>query len=110
MKLLFDHNLSPKLGRLLADLYPQSKHVVELGLERATDYQVWESAKMLGFTIVTKDSDFNDMVVLQGFPPKVIWVRLGNCTTHQVEQTLRNSVQIISAFIDNKDTGILELT
>lgn len=110
MKLLFDHNLSPRLVHLLANLYPQSSHVAELGLDRAADGEVWELARTAGFTIVTKDSDFNDLVVLRGFPPKVIWLRLGNCTTRQAEQTLRTSYQVISEFIGDMDTGILELT
>ncbi len=37
MKLLFDQNLSPRLPRLLADLYPESVHVREVGLREATD-------------------------------------------------------------------------
>ncbi len=110
MKLLFDHNLSPRLVHLLADIYLQSSHVAELGLDRAADDEVWEVARAAGFTIVTKDSDFNDLVVLRGFPPKVIWLRLGNCTTSHAEQTLRTSYQVISEFVSDIDTGILELT
>lgn len=41
MKLLFDQNLSPRLPRLLADLYPDSAHIRELGMRDATDTQIW---------------------------------------------------------------------
>jgi predicted nuclease of predicted toxin-antitoxin system len=37
MKLLFDQNLSPRLPRILIDIYPESIHVRELNLRDATD-------------------------------------------------------------------------
>jgi len=80
MKLLFDHNLSPRLVQRLADLYPGASHVALGGLDRATDLAVWTYAQTNEYVIVTKDSDFNDVSVLRGFPPKVIWLRLGNCS------------------------------
>jgi predicted nuclease of predicted toxin-antitoxin system len=75
VKLLFDHNLSPRLIRRLADLYPNSSHVYLLGLDRADDQAVWEHARREGYLIVTKDADFGDLCMLFGFPPKVIWIR-----------------------------------
>ena len=59
MKLLFDHNLSPKLVNRLADLFPDSSHVKGVGLDYASDDQVREHARLNGFAIVTKDEDFN---------------------------------------------------
>ena len=66
MKLLFDENLSPRLPRALADLYPDSAHVHECGLGSADDARIWDYAKQNGFTIVSKDSDFQDRSVLHG--------------------------------------------
>lgn len=56
MKLLFDNNLSQKLVVYLDDLFPDSNHVTLINLERATDLDVWETAKSENFTIVSKDS------------------------------------------------------
>ena len=39
MKLLFDQNLSPRLPRVLADIYPESVHVREINMRDATDTQ-----------------------------------------------------------------------
>jgi predicted nuclease of predicted toxin-antitoxin system len=72
MKLLFDQNLSPRLPRLLADIYADSVHVREVGLRDADDSDVWEYAKLNGFTIVSKDSDFQQRSLLYGSPPKFI--------------------------------------
>ena len=74
MKLLFDQNLSPKLPMRLADLFPGSQHVLELGLDAADDDDVWEEARQMGFTVVSKDEDYSHLSVLRGSPPKVIWL------------------------------------
>ena len=110
MKLLFDHNLSPRLVDLLSDLYPQSNHVATIGLDTASDHAVWTCAREHGFIIVTKDSDFNDLTVLRGYPPKILWLRMGNCTTRQVERALRAAHPLMSEFLVDGDAGILELT
>ena len=70
---------------------------------------VWEYARDKGYTIVTKDADFNAMSLLRGFPPKVVWLRLGNCTTTDVERVLRSGHAQILAFVANDSAGILEL-
>ncbi len=80
MKLLFDQNLSPRLTRLLADIYADSIHVREVGLREADDLAIWQYAKVHGFAIVSKDSDFQQRSLLHGAPPKFIWLRVGNCT------------------------------
>ncbi len=89
MKLLFDHNLSPKFLGRLADLFPDSEHVRNVNLHEADDRKVWEYARANGFVIVSKDEDFHQLSFLYGAPPKVVWVRLGNCTTTDIEQALR---------------------
>lgn len=109
MKLLFDHNLSPKLVFLLAELYPGSSHVASVALDKASDSDVWAYARASEFTIVTKDSDFNDLVLIRGFPPKVIWLRLGNCTTRQVADVLRSSFEVVEEFLASEEISILEL-
>jgi predicted nuclease of predicted toxin-antitoxin system len=58
VKLLFDQNLSPRLVGLLADVFPGSLHVRQVGLERADDESIWSLARDRSFAIVTKDSDF----------------------------------------------------
>jgi predicted nuclease of predicted toxin-antitoxin system len=110
MKLLFDQNLSCRLISRLADVYPEASHASLVGLDRASDDAVWAYARANGYTIVTKDSDFNERSVLRGFPPKVIWLRLGNCATGRVEATLRRHQADIQAFIEDAILGVLELS
>ncbi len=86
LNLLFDQNLSPKLIRQLEDLYPNSNHLELLGLGTADDETIWEHAKQNDFVVVTKDADFADLSVFRGFPPKVIWIRRGNCSTNDIKR------------------------
>jgi predicted nuclease of predicted toxin-antitoxin system len=110
MKLLFDQNLSPKLVNRLADLFAGSSHVQSAGLDCASDDQVWEHARLNGFVIVTKDEDYNNLSVVRGNPPKVIWLQFGNCTTAQVESVFRNRFTEIEAFEKDGSVGTLALT
>jgi predicted nuclease of predicted toxin-antitoxin system len=109
MKLLFDHNLSPKLVNRLADLFPESTHLYTLGMDQADDREVWNYAQNNGFAIVTRDSDYNELLVLQGFPPKVIWIRRGNCSTTEIEAMLRSHLDDIQTLANDSILGILTL-
>jgi len=109
MKLLLDQNLSPRLIRRLADLFPGSTHVTEIGLDRSLDREVWDYACQHDYLIATKDVDFSEFSLLRGFPPKVIWIRRGNCSTKDIETLLRENYNSIKAMSEDVNTGILEL-
>ena len=109
MKLLFDHNLSPKLVRRLNDLFPESDHLFPRHLDQASDPMVWDYARIHGFIIVSKDRDFSDRSVLLGHPPKVIRLHLGNCTTAAVETLLRSHFILIREFEKDERKSCLHL-
>jgi predicted nuclease of predicted toxin-antitoxin system len=54
VKLLYDENLSRRLLGRLGDLYPDSEHVVLVGLEGADDRTIWAYAASRGLVIATK--------------------------------------------------------
>jgi len=110
MKLLFDENLSFKLCQSIADIFPESNHVRLLGLSKADDRDVWDYAKTNGFAIVSEDSDFAERSVLESNPPKIIWIRIGNCSTAEIEVLLRSANQMIRNFIENDKETCLLLT
>ena len=109
VKLLLDQNLSPKLAKRLSNIYPNSDHLDLLGLGTAEDTLVWEHAKDNGFVVVTKDADFADLSVLRGFPPKVVWIRRGNCSTTDIENLLRDHNSEIEDLATDSTSGILTL-
>jgi predicted nuclease of predicted toxin-antitoxin system len=62
--LLFDQNLSPRLVHRVADLFPGSIHVQEVGLATALDRIVWDYARANDYIIVTKDADLGELGTL----------------------------------------------
>jgi predicted nuclease of predicted toxin-antitoxin system len=108
-RLLLDQNLAPTLARRLADLYPGSAHVRDFGLATADDEAVWAHAAAHGFTIVTKDDDFRQRSLLRGAPPRVIWLRVGNCRTADVEAVLRARQPDVLAFAADAEAALLIL-
>jgi predicted nuclease of predicted toxin-antitoxin system len=110
VKLPFDENLSPDLSEVLADLYPGSAHVHDCDLGQANDSAIWLYAKEHGFSIVSKDSDFQEHSVLMGQPPKLIWLRAANCSTNEIETALRTALPVIRRFIQDDEQSCLILT
>jgi predicted nuclease of predicted toxin-antitoxin system len=72
--LLIDENLPASLA---ATLPIPCSHATDLG-KQPTDRQIWDYARERNWNIITRDTDFFDRLLLDGPPPKVIWVRLGN--------------------------------
>lgn len=108
MKLLFDQNLSPSLALALADLHASSLHVRAVDLGRVLDAEIWAYAIEHGCAIVSKDLDFAERALVEGPPPKVIWIRLGNCSTADVEALLREHDDAVRTF-ETDDTALLAL-
>ena len=93
MKLLFDENLSLKLPHLLAALFPGSAHVRECGVLGQPD----------------EDSDFQQRSLLYGHPPKLVWLRIGNCTRQQLVQFITTHEQDIHALETDPFESVLVL-
>jgi predicted nuclease of predicted toxin-antitoxin system len=109
VRLLFDEQLSEALVQHVRDLSPDGVHVRLLGLGGAGDDVVWQRAIDLGAVLVTKDEDFHRLSVLKGAPPKVVWIRLGNCSTIDVGRLLRERWPRIEAFVRDPVVALLEL-
>jgi len=109
VKLLLDENLSPRLAEILAEIYPDTAHVREFGLQSAPDPQVWAHAASRGYTIVTKDADFHHRSFLHGHPPKVIWIRPGNCSTRDMAELLIARRELVQTFLQSTEHSFLVL-
>jgi predicted nuclease of predicted toxin-antitoxin system len=109
MKLLFDENLSPRLVAALSDIFPESAHVDRLGMGGEPDPVIWEFAKQHGYILVSKDSDFHERSLLYGYPPKVVWIRRGNCSVRHIELILRNKATEIARLSADEELTYLIL-
>lgn len=90
-------------------MFPEAEHVQGVGLGSQPDRDIWDFAAKSGYAIVTKDVDFSDMTILLGAPPKVIWIQLGNCTTDEIENILRNHLKVIEDFDQDPSLRLLRL-
>jgi len=112
MKLLLDQNISYRIVSKIQDIYPDSRQVRELGLENLKDLAIWYYAKDNEYCIVTFDSDFYDLGLIKGSSPKVIWLRIGNTSTQNIEKVLRQNFDLIKTFLTDpnyKEIGCLEI-
>ena len=109
MKLLFNENLSRGLVALLRDAYPESAHVVDCLPPSSLDSEIWDHARAHGFTIVTKNDDFNALSLVRGAPPKVIWIRPGNVSTAVVAESLKRARRLLEEFVADPRQAIQAL-
>ncbi|MBI4648855.1 MAG: DUF5615 family PIN-like protein [Bacteroidia bacterium] len=109
MKLLFDQNISFRIIKKLPDLFKNSSHVKTEGLINASDYHIWKFAQLNGYAIVTQDSDFNDLYLFHGYPPKIIWLKTGNIKTDVLIKILVKYFDALDEFIKNKNLGCFEI-
>jgi predicted nuclease of predicted toxin-antitoxin system len=104
VKLLLDENLSDRVIPQILDLYPASTHVKSHGLIHSDDAEIWSFARQHGYVIVSKDADFHQRSLVFGHPPKLVFLRVGNCPTGRITQLLRSSYNLLTEF-DSDPTG-----
>jgi predicted nuclease of predicted toxin-antitoxin system len=112
MKLLFDQNISFRIVNLITDVFPCASQVRLLGLENADDIEIWEYAKLNNYVVITFDTDFYDLSLIKGPPPKIIWLRLGNTSTKDIAKCVIENYEPINEFMDNidyRDIACLEI-
>ena len=109
MKLLLDENLSDRIVPQILDLYPDSAHVKSHGLIHADDVLIWSFARQHRYTIVSKDADFHQRSLVFGHPPKLVFLRAGNCPTSRITQLLRSNYALLLTFDVDSSASILVL-
>jgi predicted nuclease of predicted toxin-antitoxin system len=110
MKLLINENISYRLVSKLALTFPDTKHVKDLELIHTNDHTIFKQARALGFdAIITMDDDFQNILIERGVPPKIIWIRTGNCSTNFLSIVILRNETIIRSFIADPILDSLEI-
>lgn len=109
MKFLFDQNISYRILKKILNSFPDSKHVNEVKLTNSDDKAIWHYAKKEGFTIITHNSDFDDLFLLYGFPPKIIKFKVGNLSNDETIAIILKNEKSVREFIEDEETGFLEI-
>ena len=101
---------NPRLVEPLASEYPGSAHVRNVGLRGGDDSQIWNHARQHGFAIVSKDTDFRERSFVEGFPPKIIWLDVGNAGTTAITELLRRERRRVVSFEGQEEASLLILS
>jgi predicted nuclease of predicted toxin-antitoxin system len=109
LRLLFDQNISYRIVKKVKELFPESNHVQSVGLNGASDNTIWNFAKKNNFSIVSFDADFIDITLINGFPPKIIWLRIGNSSTNKIYEVLLENKSKIQEFVSDETLFFLEI-
>ena len=89
MKIWIDAQLPPTLANWLTDNFNlEAVALRDIQLRDAQDTEIFESAQAEKAVIMTKDSDFIDLVCRLGSPPQILWLTCGNVTNRNLRQLL----------------------
>ena len=110
MKVLIDQNISFRLLSHIAGIFSEVIHIKSLGLTDANDYQIFMVARQQGFVaVLTQDEDFYNLLLEHGVPPKIIWLRTGNCSTAFLAEVILRNAALIKNFLEDDIQDCLEL-
>jgi predicted nuclease of predicted toxin-antitoxin system len=89
MKIWIDAQLPPTLASWLTETFGlEARALRDLGLRDAQDIEIFAAARAENVVIITKDSDFIDLVCRLGTPPQILWLTCGNVTNRNLRQLL----------------------
>lgn len=89
MKIWLDAQLPPGLARWLIDTFGvEAIALRDLGLRDVQDMEIFEAARAENAAVMTKDSDFIDLVCRLGSPPQILWLTCGNVTNRNLQELL----------------------
>ncbi|MFN0014267.1 MAG: DUF5615 family PIN-like protein [Saprospiraceae bacterium] len=110
MKILVDQNISFRLLQRIQRSFPETEHVKTLSLTDVSDYQIYFFAREHGFAAVfTQDEDFYGLLLEHNPPPKIIWLRTGNCSTAFLAEVILRNSNLILAFLEDDAQDCLEV-
>lgn len=86
MKFWLDAQLPPMLAQWLSTTYGiEAVSLRDLGMRDASDLEIFQAAQRVQAVLISKDSDFVELVSRHGPPPQLPWVTCGNVTNRQLQ-------------------------
>ncbi len=110
MKILVDQNISFRLITRIEEVFSDVTHIKTLDLIDANDHEIFMAARQQGYSaLLTQDEDFYNLLLEHGTPPKIIWLRTGNCSTAFLASVILHNEAIIEAFLQDAAQDCLEI-
>jgi predicted nuclease of predicted toxin-antitoxin system len=102
VKIWVDAQLSPAIARWLAETQKVDAVALrDIGLRDAEDSQIFFAARQNEAIVMSKDSDFVELVLRHGAPPQIIWITCGNTSNSRLQEILTAAwptvVQLLAA-------------
>lgn len=102
MTIWVDAHLSPTIAIWITNTFGVTAVALrDIGLRDAEDPEIFEAAKVQGVILMTKDSDFVDLVARLGSPPQIIWLTCGNTSNDRLREilnaTLLDALELLRA-------------
>jgi len=105
VKIWVDAQLPPTLANWISSTFGlEASALRDLSLRDAQDIEIFEAARTENAVIMTKDSDFVDLVCRLGTPPQILWLTCGNVTNRNLRQLI--SIQKFLTSIQKLPTSI----
>jgi len=110
MKVLIDQNISHRIVPEIASLFDELVHLKTNNWINWNDHDIFMSARELNYdAVITLDEDFNKLLLQHGTPPKIIWLKTGNCSTAKLASVIISNKDIIANFLSDDSFDCLEL-
>ena len=93
MNIWVDAQLPPNLAQWISNNFDvKAAALRDLGLRDVKDIEIFEAARVVNVVLMTKDSDFIDLVCRLGTPPQILWLTCGNVTNRNLRQLLTRTL------------------
>ena len=104
MILWIDAQLSPAIAVWITDtLGVPAIALRDFGLRDATDHEIFMAARQEQAIVITKDSDFVQLLERYGTPPQIIWLTCGNTSNANLKRILMSTLPQAVRFLVNGD-------
>ena len=104
MTFWLDAQLPPQLARWITEnLHINAIAVRDLGLRDATDQVIFQAAKKVQAVLISKDSDFVELVIRNYPPPQLIWLTCGNVSNTALQTIFADKLLQAKKLLDQGD-------
>jgi len=103
-----DAQLSPALAAWINRNYDkiEAQSVRAVGLRDAEDEEIFQAARKANVIMMSKDSDFLNLLDRYGPPPRVIWVTCGNTSNRRMREILGKMLQPAVEMLEGSETVV----
>ena len=110
MTIWIDAQLSPAIAAWIAHTYGiPALAVRDIGLRQAKDKIIFDAARAANVVVMTKDSDFVELLERHGPPPKVLWVTCGNTSNLKLQEILSHTLSDALELLERGES-LVEIT